>query len=382
VSDLRIRSIEAIAVSAPMSKPVALGVGRAVKREAVIVKIITDDGIVGWGEAHHCRSPLTVQTLINVTLADLLVGQSAAGVNEVWERVYRNQLVSHGAGAAAVCALSGIDMALWDIRGKAVGWPLYQLLGGVAKEIPTYAGGVSLGYTEPEALLADVFEHLEAGFTAVKLRVGDTVANDIMRVTEVRERVGNDVTIMVDANTRYSLEDLRAVLPAFKDANVRWIEEPFPPFCTRLYKEAAAMSEIPLAAGENHYTRFSFQDLIDQGAVDILQPDLSKTGGVTEAMRVGAMASAVQLPVCPHTCVTGLNMAATIHVIASLPTGWYFEADVAPGNQLRDRLCSQPYEVSGRSTVRPLDKPGIGVEVDEDFLRSHPVTEGDAFQAA
>jgi L-alanine-DL-glutamate epimerase-like enolase superfamily enzyme len=166
----------------PPGGSVTLGIGRAVKRDAVVVKVTVEGGLVGWGEAHHGRCPGAVAHLVNTTLRQLVVGLDATDPVGVWARVYKMQLGSHGMGAAAALGLSGIDLALWDLRGKAVGWPLYRLLGGAARPIPAYAGGVSLGWQEPAALVEEVRALLEAGFRAVKLRVGDSPARDLTRV--------------------------------------------------------------------------------------------------------------------------------------------------------------------------------------------------------
>ena len=136
---------------------------------------------------------------------------------------------------------------------------------------------------------------------------------------------------------------------------------------------------MPLAAGENHYTRFEFDRVIEDGAITILQPDLSKTGGITEALRIAAMASAYKLQVNPHTSMTGINMAASIHFLAAIDNGGYFEGDVSRNNHFRDTLTTTPYTVGKDGCVRPLEKPGIGVEVDEDFIRKHPVIEGPSY---
>ena len=192
------------------------------------------------------------------------------------------QLASHGMGAGCAMAMSGIDMALWDIRGKATGWPLYKLLGGAQKPIPAYAGGVSLGYQEPAALVDEAQPHLAAGYKAVKLRVGDTPARDLARIAAVRKAVGDDIDILTDANTAYTVKDARAVMPGMDDLKVGWLEEPFPAHDYRSYKLATAFGRVPLAAGENHYTRFEFNRVLEDGAITIIQPDLSKTGGITE----------------------------------------------------------------------------------------------------
>ena len=377
----RIVEVKAYPTSFPIppGDAVTLGIGRTVKKDAVIVKVTTEDGIVGYGESHHGRAPGTVAHFIDTALSQLVVGMDASDVVGVWERIYKGQLGSHGMGAGAAIAMSGIDMALWDIRGKAVGWPLYRLLGGSSRPIPAYAGGVSLGYQEPGSLIEEAQVQVEAGYKALKLRVGDTPARDMERVASVRRAFGPDMTILVDANTGYSVDDALEVMPQLESHDVGWLEEPFPPHDYRSYASVAGASRVPLAAGENHYTRFEFTRVIEDGSIRVLQPDLSKTGGVTEALRIAAMASAWKLPINPHTSMTGLNMAASIHFLAAIGNGGYFEADVSKNNLFRDQLVSTPYALDADGCVRPLEGPGLGLEVDEDFLAKHPVIEGPAY---
>jgi L-alanine-DL-glutamate epimerase-like enolase superfamily enzyme len=363
----------------PPEARVTLGIGQAVKRDAVVVKVTTDEGLVGYGESHHGRSPGAVAHHVNTTLRQLVLGMDALDVVGVWARIYKMQLASHGMGAATAIGMSGIDLALWDLRGKAAGWPLYRLLGGASRPIPAYAGGVSLGYQEPAALVEEARALVRAGYRAVKLRVGDSPARDLARVAAVRKALGDDLIILVDANTGYSLADARRVMPGLEAHGVGWLEEPFPAHDARSYAVAATFGRVPLAAGENHYTRFEFRHLIEERQVQILQPDLSKTGGITEALRIAAMASAWKLPINPHTSMTGLNMAASIHFLAAIDNAGYFEADVSRGNLFRDRLTSSPYRLDESGSVRPLEKPGIGLEVDEEFLSKHPVIEGPGY---
>ena len=179
-------------------------------------------------------------------------------------------------------------MALWDARGKALGLPLYKLLGGRSKPVPTYAGGVSLGYQDPQALVAEAQPLVAAGYRAVKLRIGDTPASDLARIAAVRKALGDDIDILTDANTGYSVADVRKAMPGLEEHGVGWLEEPFPPHDYASYAQAAGFGSVPLAAGENHYTRFEFHRLIEDGVITILQPDLSKTGGITEALRIAA----------------------------------------------------------------------------------------------
>src|SRR4051812_6434967 len=379
--DLRIKDVKAFATSYPIppGESVQLGIGRAVKRDAVVVKVTTEGGLVGYGESHHGRAHTAIAQLVNTTLRQLILGMNAADVVGTWNRIYSRQLASHGMGAGCSLAMSGIDMALWDIRGKAVGWPLYKMLGGAQRAIPAYAGGVSLGFQDPKELVAEARVHVDAGYKAIKLRLGDNVNDDIRRVEAARDAFGDEMEILTDANIGYSLEDARRVMPALEDLGVRWLEEPFPAHDYRSYATARGFSNVPLAAGENHFTRFEFSRLIEEESVDIIQPDLSKSGGITECQRIAAMASAYKLQVHPHTSMTGINMAATIHFLASIDNGGYFEGDVSKNNLFRDELTSRPYELAKDGTVRPLERPGIGVEVDEDFLKEHPVIEGPGY---
>lgn len=378
---MRIADVRAFPISFPYPEDgqVALGIGRTVKRDAVLVKVVTDDGLVGWGEAHAGRSPGAIARIVETTLKALVLGMDAADVAGVGARIYRMQLASHGMGAGAAIAMSGLDMALWDIRGKAVGWPLYRLLGGAARAIPAYAGGISLGFQPPAELVEEAQAMVARGYNALKLRIGDTVQRDAERVAAVRHGLGRDVAILTDANTAYSLADARAVMPVLDEHRVSWLEEPFPAHDHRSYAEAKRYGTVPLAAGENHYTRYDFARLVEDRSITILQPDLSKCGGITEGLRIAALASAWRLPINPHTSVTGLNMAASVHFLAAIENGGYFEADASKLNPFRDRLCSAAFTLEVDGTVRPLEGPGLGVEIDEDFVAAHPVIDGPGY---
>jgi len=378
---MRIAEIRAYPTSFPVppGASVALGIGRAVKRDAVVVKVVTEDGIVGWGESHHGRAHTAVAKLVETTLSQLVRGMDAADAVGIWARIYKHHLGSHGMGAATAMAMSGIDMALWDIRGKAAGWPLYRLLGGASRPVPAYAGGVALGYQPPAQLIDEAAPHIDAGYKAVKLRVGDTVRNDVERMEAVRNAFGDGLAILADANTGYGIDDVRRVMPAMDALNIGWLEEPFPAHDHRLYAQARGCGRTPLAAGENHFTRFEFSRVIEDRVITVWQADLSKCGGVTEALRIAHMASAFKIPLHPHSSMTGINQAASIHLLAAIDNGGYFEADVSRDNLFRDRLCSEPWRIGQDGCVRPQEGPGIGIEVDEDFLLAHPPIEGPGY---
>jgi D-galactarolactone cycloisomerase len=381
MADLAIARVEAIGCSVPLRQSVSQGLGQAVKRDTVIVRVTTADGLTGYGESYNGRAPLAVVQTVNTTLADLFTGLDAAATTGVWQVFEDRVLANHGTCAACVCAMSGVDMALWDIRGKAAGLPLYRLLGGSSRPVPAYAGGFSLGYAEPTAVADEAVRCVQDGFRAVKLRLGDTLRRDLERTVAMRSAVGDGIAVLADANCRYSLDDVRASMPVLAEARVGWLEEPFPPYQDREYHTAAAIAQVPLAAGENCYTRYDFGRLIELGAVSVLQPDLSRCGGITEAMRIAALASAAGLPVCTHGCHSGLNMAASVHVLASIDCARYFEGDGSTVNPLRSQLCSASYELAADGTVVPLEGAGLGVEIDEDFLRAHPITEGPAWRS-
>lgn len=379
---MRIADLRAVPISFPVpaDKSVRLGIGRSVKRDAVLVRVETDEGHVGWGEAHHGRCPGAVARLIDTTMRELVLGLDACDVAGVWARVYKMQLASHGMGAAAALALSGLDMALWDLRCQVTQWPLYRLLGGAAKPVKAYAGGIALGWQEPSLLAEEALRHVADGYRALKLRVGDTAARDVARVRAVRAAVGDEIEILVDANTGYTIDDVRRVMPAFEEAGVAWLEEPFPPQDRRAYQAAASLGRVPLAAGENHYTRYEFALLLEDGHVRFVQPDLSKTGGVTEAMRIAAMASAHKLTVNPHTSATAINMATSIHFLCAIDNPGYFEGDVTTLNPFRDQLADKaPYALDDQGCVRPHEGVGIGLRIDPDFIAEHPLIEGPCY---
>lgn len=378
---MKIIRITAIALSyrLPEGKTVKVGVGATIKRDTIIVRVQTDEGLIGYGEAHPGRSPGAVTNLINQTLDPLLVGMDPCDVVGVWARVNRMQLSSHGLGAGAALALSGIDLALWDIRGKAAGMPLYRLLGGSRKRLPAYAGGISMGFQPPDQLLEEARTYVAAGYRAVKLRLGDNARDDSLRVQAVRDGLGHDVEILTDANTAWKLADARRVIPVLAEARVGWLEEPFSALDFGAYRIAAALNpQVPIAAGENHYTRYDFARLLEDKAVTIFQPDLSKTGGITEALRIAAMASAFGIPVHPHSSATGINHAATLHFLAALDNGGYYEACVSHFNPLRD-MFGRTFEIGADGCVEPLDRPGIGLDIDEKVFKEFPAIDGPGY---
>jgi L-alanine-DL-glutamate epimerase-like enolase superfamily enzyme len=378
---MKITKITAIPLSyrLPEGKTVTMGVGSTTKRDAIIVRVETDEGITGYGEAHPGRSPGAITSLIHSTIAPMLVGMEATDCIGAWQRVHRMQLSSHGLGAGAALAISGIDMALWDIRGKAANMPLYELLGGSKRRIPAYAGGIALGYQPAQSLAEEAQEYVARGYKAIKLRIGDNVKNDVERVRHVRKILGDDIDILTDANTAYTIADARRVLPVLAEIQAGWLEEPFACNDFASYREAAKITSlVPIAAGENHYTRFEFAQMLEAGAVQVWQPDLSKCGGITEGLRIAAIASAFRIPCNPHSSATGLNHAASIHFLAATENSGYFEACVSKYNPFRD-MFGKTFEIGADGCVEPLSKPGLGIEVDESIFAEYPLVDGPGY---
>ena len=377
---LEVVEVRAVALSVDLpDRPATLGVGTAVKKDTVVVRVQTADGIVGYGEAHHANAPQVVADLVTTNLGPLVVGQDALAVEHVWELLYQKQGRTHGPGWALYKALSGIDMALWDVRGKALSLPVWRLLGGVRRRLRAYAGGVSLGWQAPESLAEEAQAYVERGFTALKLRCGDRVERDLARVRHVREVVGDGIDLMVDMNTRYTLHDLLRALPGLEECGVYWIEEPFPPDAIRDYALAASRTRIPLAAGENHFLRYAARQLLEAEAVYILQPDASKAGGITETKKIADLAAAFRRPFAPHTSMSGLNAAATLALLSACPNALIYEADVAPRNPFRDELTSPVGEVGSDGCVEPPHGPGLGIDVDETIFSRYPVIPGPCY---
>ena len=378
---MKIIDIKAYPISfkVPENSGVRLGIGLAVKRDAVLIKVLTDEGIVGWGEAHHGRCPGAIAKLIDTTIKELIVGMNPLNNIGIWEKIYKMQLSSHGMGYASTMALSGVDIALWDIKGKYFNSPIYKILGGDSKKIPSYAGGIALGWQPPGSLAEEALSYISKGFKAIKIRVGDKVAFDIERVKKVRKTIPEEIEVLVDANTNYSLKDAQKIMPFFDEYNIGWLEEPFPAMEFKNYKTAKSFSNVFLAAGENHFTRYEFARLIEDDCITYAQPDVSKAGGVTELIRIANLMSGWNVSINPHTSLTAINMAVSIQILASISNSGYFEGDVTFFNPFRDNMGVSPFKLDENGFVEPLDKPGVGIDIDEKFLLKYPLIEGPCY---
>tara|TARA_R110002020_G_scaffold22491_8_gene76018 strand:- start:3435 stop:4583 length:1149 start_codon:yes stop_codon:yes gene_type:complete len=346
-------------------RPREIGTGSILRRDFVLVRVELADGTVGYGEAFHGHAGSAVAEIVNTTMQDVVVGRRADDVLGVREETRDRFLIASGMGGF-IFALSGIDIAMWDAHGKSTGQPAWRLLGGSTPDFPAYAGGFTLGYSAPELLVADLRSLWDRGYRAAKVRVGDSFEEDASRVTAARAALGEEFHIMTDANLGQNY-DVARLAPVLGDVGAEWLEEPFPPGGHDQFRSLAALRRVPLAAGENIFGADAFARWIGEGAIQVAQPDVSRVGGITEAIRVAHIAQAHGARCVPHISHTALNHAATLTVMSAVASTDFFEADPTARNPFRTDVISGGVRVGqGRASLG--DEPGLGVAVDEERL--------------
>ena len=346
----------------------------------VFVRVETADGYVGWGEGTNYPGVRPIATAVE-TLASVVIGQSAWNIEALWQRMYRF-MYYNGMGGIVLAAISGIDMALYDIVGKKLGVPVYKLLGGLAQEkLRTYANGWTddLAHT-PEAYAAKTKELVTRGYTGCKLDpffntpMNREVTQPDLRlasaiVKAIREAGGPDYDIAIDVHGRWNTKSTLEIIRALEPSRLFFYEEAVPPENVAAMAEVQRNTSTPLATGERIFGRQGFRELLERQAVRIIQPDLARTGGITETKKIAAMADTYYIPVAPHNPNGPLCTLASMHVCFSIPNFLileYFEKDepifqdLMPGGLKRD--------IQG---VYPTTAPGLGANVTEDFLRKY-----------
>lgn len=357
--------------------PQPLAVGSARRRDVVLVRVVCEDGTVGYGESFHGHAGSAVAEVVNTTMREVVVGREPHETQDVNAETFHRFVNAAGRFGGFLLALSGIDIAMWDAWGKITGQPVHRLLGGSADSVDVYGGGFTLGFQPVEELAAEVARMRDTlGLSAVKLRIGEDPVGDLARVRHIRNVFGDGLEILVDANLghRYDMARVAGELGAL---GVGWLEEPYPPHQPRRFTQLRARGQVPLAAGENLGGAAEFADWIDRGALDVVQPDISRVGGITEALRIGAMARAAGLRFVPHISHSCLNHAATLHM-SSAVGGGLFEADGTEVNPFRDGVFSSGVTVAGGQASLPVT-PGLGVVVDEQRIADYPGATGSPF---
>jgi D-galactarolactone cycloisomerase len=329
-------------------------------RSTTLVQVETDEGITGIGSCSGNGELL--EFVIRQVLKPLIIGMDPADIDGIWDKAYvRGGHKEFGTRGIGVVALSGIDIALWDILGKIRGVPLYQLLGGKCRDkVPVYA--TALYPEEPVQVARRARGFADRGFHGVKIKVGFDLEQDVRIVRAVRRELGKDFVVMTDANQGYNLDVALEAAMAFADAGAFWLEEPL--FVEDVDGHAALRErgKVPIAVGENLHTCAAFRDFVVSGAVDYLQPDVARAGGISEIKKIAALAEKHRVPVSFHTWGDAVALAASVHLSAALRDCIMMELDYTY-NPLREELLREPLELT-RGFLIPPEKPGLGVELD------------------
>ncbi|NOD28998.1 MULTISPECIES: mandelate racemase/muconate lactonizing enzyme family protein [Ruegeria] len=355
------------------------------RRTTHLVEIQTDEGVTGWGE---CFGPGNVaianKSIVEKVIQPMVLGLDPLDKDVIWHKVY-NLLRDHGQGGMPIQALSGVDIALWDITGKISGLPLHKLVGGAhRKSVPCYGYGMMLR-DEPISHLASRFEDEAAkikamGFTATKMKTGFGPKPDVKLCEAVRRGVGDDFPFMVDANHAYTTSDAFFVGRALEELDAYWFEEPVAPEDMEGYRELRASLKVNISGGEAVFNRWAWRSLLENRGIDIAQPEVCALGGVSEYLRVLALCHAHFTPVVNHVWGSAIAVATNLHLLAAMPAipgglhPWepMLEFDTTD-NKFRDDLLTVPLEIQNQvkannGRVMIPTGPGLGVEPDRDFI--------------
>ncbi len=389
----RIASVEAIELSVPIDveQQHVSDFGRIKTFDTVLVRIETEGGLVGWGEAKNAAgsagSYSGLAALINRDMAPDLIGRDSRNIAAIWDAIY-NGVRAHYTQARGrvfpelsrrgitIAGLSAIDIALWDLLGKDLGVPVWQLLGGRrAETFPAYASG---GWAPAESIGEQLQSYVDAGgFGAVKMRVGVMDGRpeiSAARVHAAREALGPDISIFCDAHGTFSVSEAKRFCRLVADCNIGWLEEPVTADDNAGMAMVRSSTDIPIASGESEYTRFDFRDLMASGCVDIVQPDMAVCGGISEGMRIAALASAYNLQLAPHMWGGAFGFMAGLAVLASSPCGWIVEYSLGANPLIKDMIEEDILVEDGQITLP--ERPGLGLTVNEAFVQQHTVSHG------
>ncbi|MGC4052052.1 MAG: mandelate racemase/muconate lactonizing enzyme family protein [Paludibaculum sp.] len=357
---MKILHVEAVAISIPLPKPVADAVRLITHRDHLIVTIRTEDGLSGTGFTLGYDGSKSMVELVNQIYRPLLIGANALDTEYLWGEMYR-QSIQAGRRGAALRTISAIDIALWDLRGKAAKLPVMELLGVHSRKLRCYATG---GYYREGQTLDDLVREtsavVEQGFTALKLKVGgQSSREDAKRIGAVRRALGDDVDILLDANGGWkSAPEAIAAMDRLEEFEPFWIEEPVRADNLTAMAKIAEAIRTPVATGELEATRWAFAQLVETRAAEILQPDVTVVGGVSEWLKVAHMAAALDIPIAPH-----YNWDFHSQLCAAIPNAIFVEYFLAAsGVKMFDSVLANPMKpVDGYLTPRQL--PGFGIEL-------------------
>jgi D-galactarolactone cycloisomerase len=379
---MKITDIRTHVLKSPLAEPFAFSQGWVGQRSATLVEVATDAGISGWGEAfaQGLEAPEIAATVIDKALRPLVLGADPTDTEVLWHRMY-HATRDFGRKGSVVAAISALDIAFWDIAGKFHEVPVYRLLGGAFRtSVQPYATGFYRikGQGEARRLGEEALTHFEAGFRAMKVKLGYGVDDDIAVMREVRRALGERrVTLMVDTNHAYGRAEALRLGYELEEYDLRWYEEPVAPEDLAGYCELRSKLRVPLAGGENEHTLYGFRELLGARAVDIAQPDIGSCGGFTACRHIVALAQAHGIEVNPHVWGSAVAQAASLQLIAALPVAHHslfarepvLEYDRS-SHPFRRELVSRPADlVDGRVPISSA--PGLGIELRQDALKRY-----------
>ena len=349
----------------------------------VLVKVKTDEGITGIGEAYHGAG--VHQIAVDERLTKPLIGQDPRNVDKLFRDMMNSMSASGFYQGAVMSAISGIESALWDITGQAAGVPIWQLLGGKFRDKIRIYNDCHAGETEtPEAYAAKAQEVEARGFTAIKFDIdplpsrrdrynrcisNDDIAHYVDVVTAVRESLDANTDLAIDAHWFYAPVDILKIAHAFEDLNLLWLEDPIPPENIAAMEGVTKSTRTPICTGENFYTRFGFRDLIETQAADIISPDMAKAGGLLEGRRIADLADMYYIPIAPHNIGSPVQTVANCHVMAAVPNFLVLEFHHLDNLFWEGIINEGPLIQEGHIDVPNL--PGLGVTLNEDLLKNN-----------
>ena len=369
---MKIVDVETIKLAAPLKEPWRIANIEFNTMYSNIVKVTTDEGYVGIGESLVRFAPDATHSIIQ-ELKPVLIGKDPFDIESLWEKMFSIMRSRGHSKGFMIEAISGVDIALWDLIGKVLKLPVYKLLGGCFRErIEVYAS--SLLFKNTDVLVKEAIELVDEGFTSIKLKIGRNSETDIKNVKTIRDALGYNIKLMVDANGAYGFHTALKLGRKLERYEVYWFEEPLPPYDTHNYVKLSEKLDIPIAAGESEFTRYGFRDLLVSKAVNIIQPNVSRAGGLSECKKIATMASAFNIPYAPHTgASSSVCIVASLHLAACIQNFLIFEY-MYPPNPLKDELLLKPAFKLKDGYITVPTKPGLGIELNENTISKYQKT--------
>jgi D-galactarolactone cycloisomerase len=374
---MKITAVKTHIVDTPIPEEhrVRSGAGYKLARQAAFVEISTDEGITGVGPCSFGSASLdlgSVASLCDNTFGLALLGENPHRIEHLWDKIYYGSILRvHGPRSVGVAILSAIDIALWDIKGKALGAPIYELLGG-AFQSPVQAYSSSVYWSPPDEAAKQARAFLDMGFKRFKVKVGLDIENDIASLHAIRDEVGYGYDFAVDANQCYTRHLALRMGRELEKLNVLFFEEPISLDDVDGHAMLADKLDVRIATGENMYTRWDFLPYFQKRAIHVVQADASRVGGISEARKIFELAGAHHLHCIPHTFSDALTIMANLHLVAASSNAPLIEYD-ATYNEIQTKLVKNPPHVHD-SVIELPTEPGLGVEIDWDFVADHPYT--------